>query len=163
MEDNQVVYTGGAKRSQKLPLYSAVPLSFIRRIAETLAEGHEKYDGGLPIAAHNWKLGDRQFALDVFEHAILHLQELKEQALDGFLGAPNPFSGEDNLGHLVANLIMIDFFQAKGMYSPEQSEATVTSDPTLEADVEMDKLPETQEAAETVTAKVLRILTGAAA
>lgn len=162
----QVTYTGGAKRSGKMPLYVKVTHSFIRRIAEAMTEG-QHYDEGLPLGAQNWKLGDRQFALDVFDHAVAHLFELKEQALDGLLGDPTPFAGEDNLAHLGANLVMIDFFQAKGMYAPERSEATVVEDLTpaefMSDEFQPAVLSATQEAAESVTTKLLRILTGAAA
>lgn len=166
MEDNQAVYAGGAKRSGFVPKYVKIPHSFIRRVAEAMTKGSH-YDEGLPIGAQNWKLGDRQFALDALDHAVAHLLELKDQCIDGFLGDPNPFAGEDNLAHLGANLVMIDFFQAKGLYTPEQSEASVTGDLTptefMADEFEPAGLPETQEQAESVTAKLKRILTGAAA
>lgn len=167
--EQNAVYNGGAKRSGFMPKYVKIPHSFIKRIAVAMANGSH-YDEGLPIGAQNWKLGDRQFALDALDHAVAHLLELKDQCIDGFLGDPDPFAGEDNLAHLGANLVMIDFYQQKGLYSPEQSEATVESEVdnsnmgqfnSSQFDPQM--LPETQERTETLTARLKRILTGAAA
>jgi hypothetical protein len=157
MEDN-LIYAGGAKRSEKMVHYRDISHSFLRRVGAAFLEGSEKYEKDLPVGAKNWKKGDKTFALDVFDHAIAHLYELKEQALDGLLGDPNPFVGEDHLGHLGANLVMIDFFQSKGFYALEDVEAKGSEEPFSPDEVL--QLPATQDEAQGITARILDLLTG---
>ena len=60
----------GAKRSERKPSISRIPLGFLQLIATRGDEGEVKYGRG------NYKKGllDPQFVEQLFEHALTHLQ-----------------------------------------------------------------------------------------
>lgn len=113
-------FANGALRSEVKPRYQDISLSLIKRGAQAMSEGHEKYELHLAPGYKNYKQGDTEFALAALDHAIEHLLEFKEQCIDSLLGVEDPFAGEDHLGHLVANLNMIDFYQSKGLFTPQE-------------------------------------------
>ena len=87
MTNNNAVYEGGAQRSEVVPMYRRVEWDSLRRVAEALTEGAEKYpdheDG-----VENWKHGQKEFAKAAFDHVIEHLYKWKEGEGE-----------EDHLGH----------------------------------------------------------------
>lgn len=117
-ENNMEKFANGALRSAIAPRFQDISLSALVRIALAFSEGHEKYEQDLPPGYKNYKKGDTVFALAAIDHAIQHLMEFKEQCLDSLVGDDAAFDGEDHLGHLGANLVMLDFFQSKGLFGP---------------------------------------------
>ena len=121
-------YKQGAKRSDKKFRFRDVGLGLIRRIAAAFSEGALKYETDLPPYQKNWKRGDLNFALDVFDHAFEHLFWHNERILcrlngvdffehvrtivgDEDLTKVQEIVDDDHLGHLGANMVMLDYFE----------------------------------------------------
>jgi len=110
MTNNNAVYEGGAQRSDVVPMYRRVEWDFLRRVAEALTEGAEKYpdheDG-----VENWKHGQKEFAKAAFDHVIEHLYKWKEGEGE-----------EDHLGHAGAGLMFLMYFEREGVWDPAGEE-----------------------------------------
>ena len=122
-------YSSGAKRSEKLPAFRDIDYGFLIRVAESFSEGKEKYESELPPYEKNWKKGDQEFALDVLDHMISHAIALKENYIERLTGdyvMSHIAEDCDHLGHLGANLVMLDYFERKGFF--DKSEAVETAD-----------------------------------
>lgn len=112
-------YNGGAKRGDKVPRFRDIDYGFLRRVAEAFSEGAERYEQDLPPGVKNWKRGDVEFALDVLDHMLNHALLLKEQLLADLTGEliyDEDNLNEDHLGHLGANLVMLDYFERRGFF-----------------------------------------------
>ncbi len=70
-----------------------------------LTEGAAKY------CPHNWKHGDRDFFLDAWNHAFVHLERFKEGDLS-----------EDHLAHLACNVAFVVWAVKNRIISQEDSE-----------------------------------------
>lgn len=122
-------YNGGAKRGAKVPRFRDIDYGFLVRVAEAFTQGAERYEPDGPPEFKNWKRGDREFAFDVLDHAISHLVAYKECllarcTLDTTMS--DLVEDEDHLGHLGANLVMLDYFERRGVFSaPQQAVDTV--------------------------------------
>jgi len=122
-------YNGGAKRGPKVPRFRDIDGGFLLRVAEAFSDGSRVYEQGKPPEFKNWKQGDREFAFDVLDHAISHLIAYKECllarcTLDTTMS--DLVADEDHLGHLGANLVMLDYFERRGFFAaPQQAVDTV--------------------------------------
>ena len=117
-------YESGAKRSEKLPAFRDIDYGFLIRVAESFAEGKEKYEKELPPYEKNWKKGDQEFALDVLDHMISHAIALKENYIERLTGdyvMSHIAEDCDHLGHLGANLVMLDYFERKGFFDKSET------------------------------------------
>src|SRR5881398_12169 len=79
-------FPGGARRSDRKPLFDLIPFEFLESVAEVRTRGAAKY------GPYNWKRGHKDFFLDAWNHAFVHLQKLKEGD-----------RSEDHLAHLACN------------------------------------------------------------
>lgn len=134
MDEKNKTYASGAVRSGSLPRFRDIDYGFLRRVAEAFSEGAERYEKDFPLGFKNWKKGDVEFAVDVLDHMINHALLLKEQILADLTGELIYDEGdllEDHLGHLGANLVMLDYFERVGYFRPvfegEEEESTVTA------------------------------------
>lgn len=125
-------YASGAVRSGSLPRFRDIDYGFLRRVAEAFSEGAERYEKGFPPGQKNWKKGDVAFAVDVLDHMLSHTLLLKEQLLALLTGDytyEEYFGTEDHLGHLGANLVMLDYFERLGYFDyPRDEPAAKTPD-----------------------------------
>lgn len=133
-------FNNGALRSETKPRYADISYSLLRRGALAFAEGYEKYEGPnspnpMPVGYKNYKKGDAAFALEAVNHALEHLLEYKEQCIDALLGDEDSFDGEDHLGHLLANLVMLDFYETKGVFSPRPEAIPITQEELVPVEV----------------------------
>ncbi len=116
-------YNGGARRGDKVPRFRDIDYGFLVRVAEAFIQGAERYEPDGPPEFKNWKRGDREFAFDALDHAISHLVAYKECllarcTLDTTMS--DLVEDEDHLGHLGANLVMLDYFERRGVFSAPQ-------------------------------------------
>lgn len=121
-----IEYSSGAKRSDLKPMYQLIPLAGLRRLAETLTEGHLRYDPSLYV--QNWKLGNEDFAAGCFDHAVEHLYKYRAGETD-----------EDHLGHAAANLFFLMWFEENGIFDPSVPPVAEGA-PVPEADSKIEKL-----------------------
>lgn len=135
MDEKNKTYASGAVRSGDLPRFRDIDYGFLSRVAWAFKEGAERYERGWPPGHKNWKKGDVEFAVDVIDHMLNHALLLKEQLLaritDDYTYGDR-FADEDHLGHLGANLVMLDYFERIGHFDPaftdEKEEANEASD-----------------------------------
>src|SRR5437762_10252123 len=80
-------FPGGARRSDRKPRFDLIPFEFLEAVAEVLTRGAARYG---PYA---WKRGQKDFFLDAWNHAFVHLEKFKEGD-----------ASEDHLGHLACNI-----------------------------------------------------------
>ena len=80
-------FAGGAGRTDRKPRFDLIPFEFLESVAEVLTRGAVKY------GPYNWKRGRKEFFLDAWNHAFVHLQKFKEGD-----------RSEDHLGHLASNV-----------------------------------------------------------
>jgi hypothetical protein len=141
-ETNEVTYETGAKRSKLNPRYRDIDLGLLERIGNAFSEGAVKYEGDMMPFQKNWKNGDLPFALDVIDHAIEHLFSFKEVVLRGLNRdeTVEEFNNEDHLGHLGANLVMLDYFHRRGFFNPDKYEELTPAADTVEV-VAQDAVP----------------------
>lgn len=119
MENKFIEFDGGAKRSDAKPFYRKIPITALRRLAMTLAEGSLRYDKG--IYHSNWRSGNDEFAAACFDHAIEHMYNWMEGD-----------NTEDHLGHAMANIAFLIHFEETNVYTP----STLNYLPPVEADVD---------------------------
>src|SRR5437867_5940316 len=80
-------FPGGARRTDRKPRFDLIPFEFLEVVAEVLTRGAAKY------GPYNWKRGRKDFFLDAWNHAFVHLQKFKEGD-----------RSEDHLAHLACNV-----------------------------------------------------------
>ena len=80
-------FPGGARRTDRKPRFDLIPFEFLESVAEVLTRAAVKY------GPYNWKRGQKDFFLDAWNHAFVHLQKFKEGD-----------RSEDHLGHLACNV-----------------------------------------------------------
>ena len=128
--EEKVVFEGGATRGSNPPNYRRVEWDFLRRVAEALTEGAEKYpdheDG-----VENWKHGGREFARAAFDHTIEHLYKWKEGD-----------RGEDHVGHAGAGLMFLGWFEHQGIWNPAEEKLWAQAKEEAEEWREYDLFPE---------------------
>ena len=95
MNSDNHTFDGGAQRSDLKLRYDLITSEFQRRLARTMTLGEAKY------GANNWQKGDKQFAVDAFNHLIEHANWYKD-------GDTN----EDHLAHILANVMFLMYFQS---------------------------------------------------
>ncbi len=83
-------FRGGARRSDRKPRFDLIPWEFLEAVAVVLAEGATRY------GSHNWKRGGRDFFVDAWNHAFVHLEKFKEGD-----------QSEDHLAHLACNVVFL--------------------------------------------------------
>ena len=93
-------FSGGARRSDRKPRFDLIPFVFLEAVAEVLTKGAATY------GPHNWKRGDKDFFLDAWNHAFVHLQKFKEGD-----------TGEDHLAHLACNVAFLLWAVSNGVIS----------------------------------------------
>lgn len=142
-------YSSGAMRADSKPRYRDVSLSFIKRVGEAFKHGADKYEKDLLPWEKNWKKGDISFALDAIDHAVEHLLSYKEYVLNSLEGRDiKNIDDEDHLGHLGANLVMLDFFENNNFWDPtsyeydtvENSQTPAPTSPPQEEETWREKL-----------------------
>src|SRR5438552_2887939 len=65
-------FPGGARRTDRKPRFDLIRVEFLEAVAEVLTRGAVKY------GPYNWKLGRKDFFLDAWNHAFVHLEKFKE-------------------------------------------------------------------------------------
>ena len=65
-------FVGGARRTDRKPRFDLIPFEFLESVAEVLTLGAARY------GPCNWKRGRKDFFLDAWNHAFVHLQKFKE-------------------------------------------------------------------------------------
>ena len=91
-------FAGGAKRSDRKPRFDLIPFVFLEAVAQVLRDGALKY------GAHNWQRGSKDFFLDTWNHAFVHLQKVKEGD-----------TSEDHLAHFACNVAFLIWAVRKGV------------------------------------------------
>lgn len=81
-------FAGAPTRTDRKPRFDLIPFEFLESVAEVLTEGAVRY------GAYNWKRGRKDFFLDAWNHAFVHLQRFKEGD-----------RSEDYLSHLACNAV----------------------------------------------------------
>lgn len=105
-------YNGGAKRSEKLSHFRLIPKSALDAEAKAFTEGYAKYCEG-PLDS-NWRRGNLEFFLDVYDHGINHIYSASEILHIYLLGARSAEEYAkikpeliEHLGHARANMAML--------------------------------------------------------
>ncbi len=88
-----VVYASGMKRSERKPRFDLIYSEWLRGVAKVMTVGAIKYE------PNNWKLGDRDAAIDAINHLEDHWLKLK----DGD-------TSEDHIYHLSCNAMFISYY-----------------------------------------------------
>src|SRR5436853_840577 len=95
-------FPGGARRTDRKPRFDLIPFEFLESVAEVLTRGAARY------GPYNWKHGEKDFFLDAWSHAFVHLQKFKE-------GDPS----EDHLAHLACNTAFMIWAVKNGVMSQD--------------------------------------------
>ena len=95
-------FPGGARRTDRKLRFDLVPFEFLESVAEVLTRGAARY------GPYNWKRGQKDFFLDAWNHAFVHLQKFKEGD-----------RSEDHLAHLACNVAFLIWAVKKGVISQE--------------------------------------------
>jgi hypothetical protein len=93
---------GGARRTDRKPRFDLIPLEFLEAVAMALSTGAIQY------GPYNWKRGGKDFFLDAWNHAFVHLQKFKEGD-----------TSEDHLGHLASNVAFLVWAIRNGVIAQE--------------------------------------------
>jgi dATP/dGTP diphosphohydrolase len=93
-------FTGGARRTDRKPRFDLIPIEFLEAVAAVLTRGAARY------GPFNWKRGQKDFFLDAWNHAFVHLQKFKEGD-----------RSEDHLAHLACNVAFLIWAVKKGIIS----------------------------------------------
>src|SRR5439155_16737068 len=99
-------FIGGARRSDRKPRFDLIPFEFLESVAEVLSAGAVKY------GPYNWKRGQKDFFLDAWNHAFVHLQKFKEGD-----------RREDHLAHLACNVAFMIWAVKNGIISQDDFDA----------------------------------------
>ena len=95
-------FPGGARRTDRKPRFDLIPFEFLEAVAEVLTSGAARY------GPYNWKRGRKDFFLDAWNHAFVHLQKFKEGD-----------RSEDHLAHLACNVAFMIWAVKNGIVSQE--------------------------------------------
>src|SRR5947209_7166805 len=87
---NTARFVGGASRRDLKPRFDLIPFEFLEPVASVLTSGAVKY------GPYNWKRGQKDFFLDAWNHAFVHLEKFKEGD-----------ASEDHLAHLACNVAFL--------------------------------------------------------
>ena len=93
-------FPGGARRTDRKPRFDLIPFEFLESAAEVLTRGAARY------GPYNWKRGRKDFFLDAWNHAFVHLQKFAEGD-----------RSEDHLAHLACNLAFMVWAVKNGVVS----------------------------------------------
>ena len=96
------LFAGGVRRSDRKPRFDLIPFEFLESVAEVLTRGAARY------GPYNWKRGQKDFFLDAWNHAFVHLQKFKEGD-----------RSEDHLAHLACNVAFMVWAVKNGVVSLE--------------------------------------------
>ena len=91
-------FEGSVKRADRKPRFDLIPFEFLESVAHVLSSGAVKY------GPYNWKRGQKDFFLDAWNHAFVHLQKFKEGD-----------ATEDHLAHLACNVAFMIWAVEKGV------------------------------------------------
>src|SRR5712664_3135525 len=83
-------FSGGATRSDRKPRFDLIPFEFLEAVAMVLTAGAARFGD------YNWKRGGKEFFLDAWNHAFVHLQKFKEGD-----------ESEEHLAHLACNVMFL--------------------------------------------------------
>jgi dATP/dGTP diphosphohydrolase len=95
-------FSCGARRADREPRFDLIPFEFLEAVAEVLTSGAIKY------GPFNWKRGQKDFFLDAWNHAFVHLQKFKEGD-----------RSEDHLAHLACNVAFMVWAVKNGIVAQE--------------------------------------------
>ena len=95
-------FSGGARRSDRKPRFDLIPFEFLEAVAEVLTHGASTY------GPYNWKRGRKDFFLDAWNHAFVHLEKFKEGD-----------KSEDHLAHLACNVAFMIWAIENGIVSQD--------------------------------------------
>jgi len=95
-------FSGGARRTDRKPRFDLIPFEFLESVAEVLTRGSARY------GPYNWKRGRKDFFLDAWNHAFVHLEKFKEGD-----------RSEDHLAHLACNVVFMVWAVKKGIISQD--------------------------------------------
>lgn len=111
-----------AKQSPTSGRLQDLNYELVRRGGLAMQEGREKYEGGQASWDKNYEKGDIEFAYNRLHNLIRHaflLKETYKRLLSGKrAGFPKELDGqpvEDHLGHMVANLNMLAWYENAGV------------------------------------------------
>ena len=93
-------FAGGTRRTDRKPRFDLIPFEFLESVAEVLTRGAARY------GPCNWKRGRKDFFLDAWNHAFVHLQKFKEGD-----------RSEDHLAHLACNVALLIWAVKNGVIS----------------------------------------------
>ena len=102
-------FAGGARRTDRKPRFDLIPFEFLESVAEVLTRGAARY------GPYNWKRGRKDFFLDAWNHAYVHLQKFKEGD-----------RSEDHLAHLACNVAFMVWAVKNGIISDDDFRAPMT-------------------------------------
>jgi len=100
--NNIARFVGEAKRTDRKPRFDLIPLEFLEAVARVLSSGAVKY------GPYNWKRGQKDFFLDAWNHAFVHLQKFK-----------GGDASEDRLAHLACNVAFMIWAVRNGAVAQE--------------------------------------------
>ena len=104
--ENSRLFAGGARRSDRKPRFDLIPFEFLESVAEVLTTGAAKY------GPRNWQRGGKDFFLDVWNHAFVHLERFKEGDMS-----------QDHLAHLACNVAFMVWAIKNGIVSQDDFDA----------------------------------------
>jgi hypothetical protein len=105
-QQNSRRFPGGARRTDRKFRFDLIPFEFLESVAEALTAGAIEYGD------YNWKRGQKDFFLDAWNHAFVHLEKFKEGD-----------RSEDHLGHLACNVAFLIWAVKNGVVSQEDFRA----------------------------------------
>lgn len=100
--NNIARFVGEAKRTDRKPRFDLIPFEFLEAVARVLSSGAVK------SGPYNWKRGQKDFFLDAWNHAFVHLQKFKEGD-----------ASEDHLAHLDCNVAFMIWAVRNGAVAQE--------------------------------------------
>ncbi len=95
-------FRGDAKRRDRKPRFDLIAFEFLEAVARALSSGADKY------GPYNWKRGQKDFSLDAWNHAFVHLQKFKKGD-----------ASEDHLAHLASNVAFLIWAVRNGAVAQE--------------------------------------------
>jgi hypothetical protein len=122
-----------AKQSAHPLRFQDINLSFARRLAAAMTEGHKKYEAteitkGQPAYWKNYKEADQAFALGRVSNLLHHALQLYDTYVSELTATPRVASAEDHLGHAAANLNMLAEFERMGVLPNTEPDKLLTTE-----------------------------------
>ena len=112
--NNIARFRGGAKRRDLKPRFDLIPYEFLESVARVLTSGAVRY------GPYNWKRGQKDFFLDAWNHAFVHLQNFKEGD-----------ASEDHLAHLACNVAFMIWAVKNGVVAQDDFSSPAGKSPRL--------------------------------